>query len=430
MSETYILNIKELVGIQPEGKLVLRGSELGHVQSLKNAWLHIKEGKIAAFGEMNKLPEKNLERFIIIDATDRLVLPAFVDSHTHLVYAGTREDEFIMRLHGASYEQIADAGGGILNSANKLAAASEELLYKQAKNRLDELIAMGTGSIEIKSGYGLTVAAELKMLRVIQRLKANTNATIKATFLAAHALPLAYKNDADGFINLMIEEALPIVATEKLAEYIDVFCEQGYFDTAQTLKIITAAAKFGLKPKIHVNQFYAFGAIPELVKHGAISVDHLEVMAEADLASLANSTTMATLLPACSLFINIPYAPARTLLNLNAAVALASDFNPGSSPTGNMQLVQSLACINMRLTPEEAFNASTLNGAAAIELSHKLGSITVGKIANLLITKPIPNLGFIAYNFGHNHIEQVLLNGLKETSNNIDGAQQRTESAG
>ncbi len=411
MDDILIINIKELIGILPPEIKVLTGAELSKVKSLTKAWLHISGQRITDFGEMASLPKNLVESCKIIDATGKLVLPSYVDSHTHLVYAGTREDEFEMRLNGLSYADIAKRGGGILNSAKKLADTSEAALLTQSLARLNDVINMGTGAIEIKSGYGLSVAGELKMLRTAKALKNQTDAIIKTTFLALHAVPQAYTLNADAYVDLMINEVLPQVAEEGLADYVDAFCEEGYFSVAQTEQLLIAAAKYGLKPKVHVNQFNAIGGIAACVKHKAISVDHLEVMAAEDFNSLANSATIATLLPICSLFIKIPYAPARTLLQHDAKIALATDFNPGSSPSGNMQLVQSLACTQMNLTPIEAFNAATINGAAALELSDELGSITRGKRANLIITKEIPSLTYIPYNVGHNHVEMHILNG-------------------
>lgn len=411
MNRLLITNIKELVGILPPEVWVLKGAQLNKIETLTDAWLLVEGENIADFGEMVSLPESLKECSETLDASGRLVLPAYVDSHTHLVYAGTREDEFEMRLKGLSYAEIAQRGGGILNSAAKLEKASEEELFQQALGRLNEVIKLGTGAIEIKSGYGLSAAGELKILRTIKALKEHTDATIKATFLALHAIPAAFKNNPDAYVDIMINEVLPQVAEENLAGYVDAFCEEGYFTVAQTERLLDAAAKYGLKPKVHVNQFNAIGGIGACVKHNAISVDHLEVMTKNDFEALTSGNTIATLLPVCSLFIQIPYGPARALINENIGIALATDFNPGSSPSGNMQLVQSLACTQMKLTPIEAFNASTINGAASLELSNELGSITKGKKANLLMTSKIPSLTYIPYNLGHNHIEKTILKG-------------------
>lgn len=410
MKQTLLTNIKQLAGILPMSTPMLRGTDMQQVNTINNAWLLIEDERIADFGEMESVPQVSGDTSVL-DLEGRLVLPAFVDSHTHLVFAGTREDEFEMRLKGMSYEEIAAQGGGILNSAKKLHDASEDELFASAKARLNDLIRMGTGALEIKSGYGLSLESELKMLRVIQRLKKETNVCIKASFLGLHALPPEYKKTPDAYVDLMINEALPIIAEENLADYVDVFCEKGYFSIQQTERMMEAASKYGLKPKIHVNQFNAFGGVAASVKHNAVSVDHLEVMADQDYEALAASDTIATLLPLCSMFISIPYGPGKKLIEKNIPVALATDYNPGSAPSGNMQLAQSLACINMKLTPHEAFNAATINGAAALELQDQLGSITKRKLANLLITKELPSLGYMSYNFGHNHIEKVLLKG-------------------
>ena len=411
MNRIFLFNIKQLVGIQPEGTIVLKGDALNKLAVLDNAWLLTEGERILDFGKMADLPADFAPNATQIDAAGRIVLPAFVDSHTHIVYAGTREDEFEMRLSGLSYEEIAKRGGGILNSATKLQHASQDELIAQSLMRLQDVIGMGTGALEIKSGYGLSEEGELKMLRTIKALHKETDATIKSTFLALHAIPTAYKANPDAYVELMIETVLPQVTEEGLAEYIDAFCEEGYFNVEQTERLLEAGARFGLKPKVHVNQFNTIGGIAASVKHNAVSVDHLEIMKPEDYPPLQNSNTIATLLPICSLFIQIPYGPARELVKSNIALALATDFNPGSSPSGNMQLVQSLACTQMKLTPTEAFNASTINGAAALQLSHELGSITKGKIANILMTKPIPSLSYIAYNLGHNHIEKVILKG-------------------
>ncbi len=406
-----ITNIKGLVGIHPKEKLVLRGSELANLPVLENAWLLIENGLIKDFGLMSEIPSQISNLKSQISAKGKFVLPSWCDSHSHIVFAASREEEFVMKIEGKSYEAIAAAGGGILNSARKLHLASEDDLFESASNRLKELIKLGTGAIEIKSGYGLTVDSELKMLRVIKRLKTAFPIPIKATFLAAHAYPQEYKNDHQGYINLIIEQMLPAIAEEKLADYIDAFCEKGFFSVEETDQILIAGASYGLKPKIHANQLSVSGGVQIGVKHNAISVDHLEETDAAVLNSLANSDTIATLLPSCSFYLGIPFANARELINANAIVALASDFNPGSTPSGNMNFVVSLACIKLKMLPEEAINAATLNGAAAIELSDKIGSIAIGKKANLIITKTIPSIAFLPYSFGQTQIETVILNG-------------------
>ncbi len=407
-----IKNIKNLVGTHASDQKVLRGEFLKDLPSIENAWLTIENEKIAAFGSMNSMPE-NLNVTETIDAMGKFVLPAWCDSHTHIVFAAPREEEFVMKIGGKSYEEIAAAGGGILNSAQKLQNTSENDLYASASQRLKDLILLGTGAIEIKSGYGLTVDAELKMLRVIKRLKENFPIPIKATFLAAHAYPAIYKNDHEGYIRLIIDKMLPAIAEEKLADYIDVFCEKGFFSNEETETILNAGLKYGLKPKIHVNQLSISGGIQVGVKNNAVSVDHLEEMDDQAINSLANSATIGTMLPSCSFYLGIPFANARALINANAAVAIASDYNPGSTPSGNMNFVISLACIKLKMLPEEAINAATLNGAAALELSSDTGSITVGKKANFIITKQIPSLAFIPYSFGLPQIDAVYINGKK-----------------
>lgn len=406
-----ITNIKGLVGVHPKEKMALRGSELANLPVLGNAWLLIENGLIKDFGEMQSIPSSISELCSSIDASGKFVLPSWCDSHSHLVFAASREEEFVMKIEGKSYEDIAAAGGGILNSARKLQLASEDELFESASNRLKELIKLGTGALEIKSGYGLTVDSELKMLRVIKRLKATFPIPIKATFLAAHAYPKDYKNDHQGYINLIIEQMLPAIAEEKLADYIDVFCEKGFFSVEETDQILMAGASFGLKPKIHANQLSVSGGVQIGIKHNAISVDHLEETDADVLNCLGNSGTIATLLPSCSFYLGIPFANARELINANAIVALASDFNPGSTPSGNMNFVVSLACIKLKMLPEEAINSATLNGAAAMELSDKIGSIAIGKKANLIITKAIPSIAFLPYSFGQTQIETVILNG-------------------
>ncbi len=408
MKTTLIHNISKLLLIEDQGRPSKKGQDLGHFPTLTNAWVLIQEDTIADFGSGTPPPADET-----LDAHQGMVLPAYVDSHSHLVYAGTREDEFAQRLHGKTYAQIAAAGGGILNSAKRVQAASEEQLFAQASARLKELMAMGTGALEVKSGYGLTTASELKMLRVAQKLGQEFPITLKTSFLGAHALPPAYASKREAYLQLIIQEMLPAIAEENLAHYVDVFCEEGYFTIAEMLQILEAAQNYQLKAKVHVNQFTSTGALQAALEFGALSVDHLEAMTEQDIQDLGNSPTIGTLLPGCSLFLEIPYAPARQLIKANATLALATDFNPGSAPSGNMNLMVSLACIKMKMTPEEALSAATLNGAAALEMGHQLGSIEKGKKANLLITKPMQNASFIPYNFGHNPLAQVILNGQK-----------------
>ena len=412
--KTLFKNIQELLQVREPGVELLRGAEMKELPTIKNAWLLVEDGKIADFGKMEDLPSAEVTE--TIDATGKLLLPTWVDSHTHLVYAGNREQEFVDRINGLSYEEIASRGGGILNSAKKLQETSEEVLYRQSAKRLEEVMAMGTGAIEIKSGYGLTTEAELKMLRVIRKLRENYELPIKATFLGAHALPKEYKDDKEAYMNLLIDEMLPQVAEEGLAEYIDIFCEKGYFSVGDTDRLLKAAADFGLKPKIHVNQFNAIGGIQAGVRNKALSVDHLEVMTQEDIASLKDSATMPVALPSCSLFLGIPYAPAREMLEAGLPLALATDYNPGSTPSGNMNLVVSLACIRMKMTPEEAINAATVNAAYAMDLSATHGSITRGKAANLILTEAVPSYGFLPYSFGSDHIEAVFINGKKLTN--------------
>lgn len=406
-----ITNIKALVGIHPKEKEVLRGSEMANLPVLENAWLLLEDGLIKDFGSMSELGAMGKEQGVTLNAEGKFVFPSWCDSHTHLVFAASREEEFVMKIEGKTYEEIAAKGGGILNSASKLAEAAEDMLFESASVRLRDMIKQGTGAIEIKSGYGLTVESELKMLRVIKRLKNAFPIPIKATLLAAHTYPQEYKNDHQGYINLIINKILPTVAEEKLADYIDVFCERGFFSVEETAQILSAAAKYNLKPKIHANQLSVSGGVQVGVKHSAISVDHLEETDENVLSCLADSTTIATLLPSCSFYLNIPFANARGLMNTNAIVALATDYNPGSTPSGNMNFVVSLACIKLKMMPEEAINAATLNGAAAMELSAEMGSIAKGKRANLFITREMPSLAYLPYSFGQTQVETVILNG-------------------
>ena len=409
--KTLFRNIRELLQVREPGVEMLRGAEMKELPIIKDAWLLVEDGKIADFGEMRNLPELEAEESI--DARGKMILPSWVDSHTHLVYAGNREQEFIDRINGLTYEEIASRGGGILNSAKKLQETSEEELYQQSARRLEEVMKLGTGAIEIKSGYGLTTEAELKMLRVIRKLRENYDLPIKATFLGAHALPKEYKENKDGYLDLLIEEMLPQIAEEGLADYVDIFCEKGYFTVDDTNRLLEAGEKYGLRPKIHVNQFNSIGGIQAGLRHNALSVDHLEVMTREDIDSLKGSGTMPVALPSCSLFLSIPYAPAREMLETDLPLALATDYNPGSTPSGNMNLVVSLACIKMKMTPEEAINAATVNAAYAMDLSHSHGSITRGKAANLILTEEIPSYGFLPYSFGANHIEAVYINGKK-----------------
>ncbi|MEJ5993851.1 imidazolonepropionase [Pedobacter sp. Du54] len=406
-----ITNIKALVGIHPKEKQVLRGSELARLPVLENAWLLLEDGLIKDFGSMSAIPPPISNLTPHLPAKGKYVFPSWCDSHSHIVFAASREEEFVMKIEGKTYEEIAAAGGGILNSANKLALASEDSLFESASLRIRDMIKQGTGAIEIKSGYGLTLASELKMLRVIKRLKNVFPIPIKATLLAAHTYPQHYKNNHKGYIDLIINEMLPVVAKEKLADYIDVFCERGFFSVDETDQLLSAGAKYGLKPKIHANQLSVSGGAQVGIKHNAISVDHLEETNEEVLKSLAKSKTIATLLPSCSFYLNIPFANARGLIDNNAAVALATDYNPGSTPSGNMNFVVSLACIKLKMMPEEAINAATLNGAAAMELTNEVGSISIGKRANLFITREMPSLGYLPYSFGQTQIETVILNG-------------------
>ncbi len=409
--KTIFKNIKQLVQVREETLNPLKGSEMKELPVIDNAWLLVEDGKIADFGKMQDLP--TFEGGTEVDASGKFLLPGWIDSHTHLVYAGNREQEFIDRINGFTYEEIAEKGGGILNSAKKLQETPEDDLYLQSAKRLEEVMKMGTTAIEIKSGYGLTTEAELKMLRVIRKLKDNYDLPIKATFLGAHAIPPEYKDDRDGYLDLLINEMMPKIAEEKLAEFVDIFCEKGYFSVEDTHRVLEAGQKYGLKPKIHVNQFNSIGGIKTAVEHNALSVDHLEVMEPDDLDALEDSETMPVALPSCSLFLGIPYTPARDIIEAGLPLALATDYNPGSTPNGNMNLVISLACIKMKMNPEEAINAATINAAYAMDILDTHGSITKGKAANLILTDEIPSYGFMPYSFGANHINSVYINGKK-----------------
>jgi imidazolonepropionase len=404
-----ITNIKELLQVREASISKVSGLEMKKLPSIKNAFLYIENEHIIDFGSMNGC--KSIKAETVIDATHKMVLPTWCDSHTHIVYAGNREQEFVDRIQGLSYEEIANRGGGILNSATKLQHTTENDLFEQSLKRVKEVMKLGTGALEIKSGYGLTLESELKMLRVIKRIKKQVSIPIKATFLGAHAFPEAYKNDKDGYINLIINEMLPKVSEERLADYIDVFCEKGYFSLEDSNRILSAGKQYGLIPKIHVNQFNAFGGVAMGVKHKALSVDHLEELNDDDILVLKDSHTMPVALPSCSYFLSIPYTPARRLIDAGLPLALATDYNPGSSPSGNMNFVLSTACIKMKMTPEEAINAATLNGAYAMGISNEYGSISRGKKANLIISKEIPSYNYLPYAFGENHIDSVIING-------------------
>ena len=416
--KTLIKNIKELVGVEGSPVLRKQGKEMAQLETIKDAFLVIEDGKIAAFGKMEEL--KNSQRSILnspfdreVDATGRMVIPSFCDSHTHLVYANSRELEFVDKIRGLSYEEIAKRGGGILNSAKATAAATEEELYDMAQQRLEEVIRLGTGAIEIKSGYGLSTESELKLLRVIRRLKENSPLTIKSNFLGAHGIPMEYRGHQEDYVDLVINEMIPLVAGEGLADFIDVFCDQGFFTVADTERILEAGIKYGMRPKIHANEMAISGGVQVGVKYGAISVDHLEQMGDAEIECLKGSETMPTVLPGCAFFLNLPLSPARKMIDAGLPVAMASDYNPGTAPSNNMQLILSMACIRYRLTPEEAFNATTLNTAYAMGVSQELGSIAVGKKANFYITKPIPSYAYMPYSFGENKVERTFLNGVE-----------------
>lgn len=403
-----ITHIKQLVQTEAEEKRSrVYGKDMNHLPSIDNAWLLIDNGIIHSFGAMNDMPEA-LQADETINATGRIVLPAWCDSHTHLVFAAPREQEFVDRINGLTYEEIARRGGGILNSAKRLNETDEEELFDQSLVRLNDLIALGTGAIEIKSGYGLSLEGEMKMLRVIRRLKEQSLIPIKASFLAAHAFPPEYKENHKGYIELIINEMLPRVADEGLADYMDVFCEKGFFTVDQTAQLLEAGLQYGLKPKIHANQLYRSGGVQVGVKYNAISVDHLESMGFEEVEALKGSNTIPTLLPGAAFFLAMHYQPARLLIDAGLPVAIASDYNPGSCPSGNMNFLLSLACTQLKMTPEEAINAQTLNGAAAMELEQEMGSVAVGKKARLIITKPVSSVAYLPYSFGENWIERVI----------------------
>ncbi|MBC6489529.1 imidazolonepropionase [Flavihumibacter stibioxidans] len=388
----------------------LKGAALAHLPVIENAWLLTDDNTIRDFGPMSEMPP-DIHAGQVIDASGRILMPAWCDSHTHLVFAASRESEFIDKIKGLSYAEIAAKGGGILNSANRLNAMPEEELYQLAKERLNKAIKLGTGAIEVKSGYGLTVEGELKMLRVIKRLKATSPIPVKASFLGAHTYPLAYRDNHEGYLQLIEEEMLPVIASENLADYIDVFCETGFFSPEETERICRAGMQYGLQPKIHANQLNLSKGVEIGVALNALSVDHLETMDDAAIQCLAGSDTIGTLLPTAAFFLGMAFQPARQLIDAGCAIALASDFNPGSSPSYNMNLVVAMSCIRMKMQPEEAINAATLNGAFAMDVGDITGSITRGKLANLVLTQPVPSLAFLPYSFGNNLIERVMIAG-------------------
>ncbi len=408
---TIFKNIKELIQVRDKNVGKVSGKEMNELPTIKDAFLVVENDIITDYGSMDSVPAIN--EATIIDCEGKMILPSWCDSHTHIVYAGNREQEFVDRINGLTYEEIANRGGGILNSAKKLQECSEEDLYNQSAKRLEEVIQQGTGAVEIKSGYGLTVEAELKILRVIKKLQQKYTIPIKATFLGAHAFPKEYTDNKEAYVDLVIEEMLPKVAADKLADFIDVFCETGYFSVKQTERIMKAGIAHGLIPKIHVNQFTSIGGLQASVQNNALSVDHLEVMTMNDIEALKNSETMPVALPSCSYFLSIPYTPARKIMDAGLPLALATDYNPGSTPSGNMNFVVATACIKMKMTPEEAINAATINGAYAMNLEDQVGSITKGKKANFFITKEIPSYGFLPYSFGSNLIDVMYLNGEK-----------------
>lgn len=410
MAATLISNIRQLVNTR-KVTAPLRGKEMAELPVIDNAYLIIEEDTITGMGSMDELirPDKQFKNRL--DASGRFVLPAWCDSHTHLVFAASREEEFVDKINGMSYAEIAAKGGGILNSAAKLRDTPENQLFQSAWQRLEEVSHLGTGCIEIKSGYGLTTAAELKMLRVIKKLKEKSPVTIKATFLGAHTYPPEYKDRHDEYIRIITEEMLPQIAGEKLADFIDVFCEEGFFSPEETIRICKAGQAYGLKPKIHANQLHLSGGTQAGVAVGALSVDHLETMDDAAIRCLAGSSTIGTILPTAAFFLRMPYQPVRQLINAGCALALATDYNPGSSPSGNMNLAAALSCIQLKMLPEEVINAGTTNGAFAMEAGHQFGSLHIGARANLILTKPVPSLPYLFYAFGTNHIDKVMLNG-------------------
>lgn len=406
---TLIKNIKELVQVERNPRLRVCGTDMAHMETVKDAYLIVNDGRFEAFGTMNELGEQTFDEEI--DAKGRMVFPSFCDSHTHLVYAGSREIEYIDKIRGLSYDEIAKRGGGILNSAKRVQEATEEQLYDDAMLRLEQIMAYGTGAVEIKSGYGMTTEAEMKMLRVIRRLKEHSPLTIKSTLLGAHGIPMEYRGRQEQFVDKVINEMIPQAAAEGLADYIDVFCDAGFFTVEDTERMLEAGAKYGMRPKIHANEMACSGGIQVAVKYNALSCDHLEYTGDAEIASLLGSETMPTVLPGAAFFLNMQHAPVRKMMEAGLGVAMASDFNPGSSPSGNMQLVLSFACVNYKMLPEEAIHATTINSGYAMGVSDKLGSIAIGKTANFYITQPIPTYEFMPYSYGDNKVWRAFLNG-------------------
>jgi imidazolonepropionase len=406
--EVLLVNIGQLIQVREPALTVVKGAEMAHLPSISNAWLMVKDGIISDYGTMETCPERSAETY---DCKGRFVFPSWCDSHTHIVYAGSRESEFVDKINGLSYEEIARRGGGILNSAARLQQTSEDELYRQALVRAEEIMTYGTGAVEIKSGYGLSTEDEIKMLRVIRRLKETTPLTIKATFLGAHALPTEFKENRSAFIKKVTQEMLPQLAAEGLADFVDVFCDKGFFTVDETAEILENAAKYGLQAKIHANELDYSGGIQVGVKFDARSVDHLEYTGEEEMEVLLNSNTMPTLLPSTAFFLRLKQPPAREMIQAGLPVALASDYNPGSSPSGRMQFILSLACVNLRMLPEEAINAATINSAYAMNVQQDLGSITKGKKANLFVSHEIPSIAFLPYAFGTQLVDKVMLNG-------------------
>ena len=404
-----LYHIKELLQVRKNAPNKVSGAAMKELPTIKNAWLLLEDDIIKDFGSMDAYSETEADQ--TIDCTGKIVLPTWCDSHTHIVYAGNREQEFVDRINGHSYQEIADNGGGIINSAKKLQTTPEEDLFQQSEKRMIDVMRLGTGAIEIKSGYGLTLDAELKMLRVAKQLGEKYPVKVKTTFLGAHAVPPEFKDNKQGYLDHICKDMLPRVAEENLASYVDIFCEKGYFSVADTHQLLSEAKKYHLIPKIHVNQFNAIGGVAAGVEHEALSVDHLEVLNDEDIIALKGSNTMPVALPSCSYFLSIPYTPGRKIIDAGLPLALATDYNPGSTPSGNMNFVVATACIKMKLTPEEAINAATINGAYAMGLSDSHGSITNGKSASVIITKEIPSYGYLPYAFGSNLIDQVIING-------------------